>query len=340
MNLTVKRSDASYEIAIGKGLLAKAGKHFNLDRKVLVVTDDGIPRPYVQAILAECKEPTLVTIPAGEESKTLATYETILKVALAADLTRSDAVLALGGGMVCDLAGFVAATYLRGIDFYSVPTTLLAMADASVGGKTGLNLEGYKNQIGAFYQPSGVLIDPELLATLDRRQLACGYAEILKMALTLDADLFYRMEDGAAPLEELIRRAIELKASVVGNDEREGNLRRVLNFGHTVGHAIETTLRGAWLHGECVALGMIPMCSEKLQKRVLPLLTQHGLPVRYEGDPASVIEAIVRDKKRQGDAITVVFVNEPGSFELRKIPLALFEKEIAKAPIFEQGERT
>ena len=196
MNLTVKRSDVSYEIAIGKGLLAKAGKHFDLDRKVLVVTDDGIPRPYVQAILAQCKEPTLVTIPAGEESKILATYETILKVAIAADLTRSDAVLALGGGMVCDLAGFVAATYLRGIDFYSVPTTLLAMADASVGGKTGLNLEGYKNQVGAFYQPSGVLIDPELLATLDRRQLACGYAEILKMALTLDADLFYRMEDG------------------------------------------------------------------------------------------------------------------------------------------------
>lgn len=340
MNLTVKRSDASYEVLIEKGLLQKAGKQLDLTRKVLVVTDSGVPRTCVQTILSQCKEPTLVTIPEGEANKTLTTYETLLKVCLAADLTRGDCVLALGGGMIGDLAGFVAATYLRGIDFYNIPTTLLAMTDSSIGGKTGLNLEGYKNQVGAFYQPTKILIDPDLLATLDDRRIACGYAEILKMALTLDADLFYRMEDGTAPIEELIRRSIENKASVVGRDEREEDLRRVLNFGHTLGHAIESASEGALLHGECVALGMIPMCSEKLQKRILPLFERYGLPTRYEGDPAPVIEAVVRDKKRRGDTITVVFVKEPGIYELRKVPLTTLEKEIAKAPIFAREERT
>lgn len=340
MNLTVKRSDASYEVLIGKGILHSARRQLDLARKVLLVTDSGIPRPYVQTLLSQCKAPTLVTIPSGEANKTLATYETLLKVCLAADLTRSDCILALGGGMVGDLAGFVAATYLRGIDFYNIPTTLLAMADASVGGKTGLNLEGYKNQVGAFYQPTKVLIDPDLLATLDVRYMACGYAEILKTALALDADLFYRMEDGTAPIEELIRRSIENKAAVVGQDERDGNLRRVLNFGHTIGHALESASGGELFHGECVALGMIPMCSEKLQKRILPLFERYGLPTRYEGNPAPVIEAIVRDKKRLGETITTVFVEEPGTYELRKRSLVAFEKEIAKAPIFAREERT
>ena len=340
MNLTVKRRDASYEVEICRGLIKRAGKELALDCKVLLVTDSGIPRTYVQTILSQCKEPTLVTIPAGDEHKNLATYENLLSVALAADLTRGDCVVSLGGGMVGDLAGFVAATYLRGIDFYNIPTTLLAMADASVGGKTGLNLGGYKNQVGAFYQPKKVLIDPDLLATLDARHMSCGYAEVLKMALTLDADLFYRIEDGSVTLEEMIRRAVELKASVVCRDEREDGARRVLNFGHTLGHAIESASGGSLLHGECVALGMIPMCPESLQKRLLPILERYGLPTRCKLSPDAVIGAILHDKKRYGDKLTIVLATEPGKSEQHSVSLEAFLQTIAKAPVFFGGERT
>ena len=338
MNLTIRRSDASYEILVRRGILQEAGKQLDFGRKILVVTDSGIPRAYVQSLLSQCKEPTLVTIPAGEEYKTFTTYETIVRACLAAGLTRSDCIVALGGGTVGDLAGFAGATYLRGIDFYNIPTTLLAMADASVGGKTGLNLEGYKNQVGAFYQPAKVLVDPDLLATLDARLFACGYVEILKEALTLDADLFYRMEDGSAPVDELIRRSIELKASVVSQDEREGNLRRVLNFGHTIGHGIESAAGGALLHGECVSLGMIPMCAPALQKRLAPILASKGLPTHYDGDPEQVVSAILHDKKRTGNTVTVVLVEAPGTYELRKVSLQSLEKFVRNAPIFAKEE--
>lgn len=334
MNLTIKRADAEVEVFLGRGLLKKAGKLFDLSRKVLLVTDSKIPRAYVQTLLSECREPTLVTLPAGEANKTLESYEILLKTCLAADLTRGDCIVALGGGTVGDLAGFAAATYLRGIDFYNIPTTLLAMVDSSVGGKTGVNLDGYKNQAGAFYQPRAILCDPDLLDTLPNRQLACGYAEIIKIALALDEDLFYRIESGDAPIEELIRRAIELKAAIVSKDERESDLRRVLNFGHTLGHGLEFAAKGKLLHGECVALGMIPMCSPVLQTRLLPILERYGLPTHYEGAPKPVLEAALHDKKRRGEELTVVFVESPGTYEFKKLSFSDWEQKMKESPIF------
>ncbi|MBQ7173770.1 MAG: 3-dehydroquinate synthase [Clostridia bacterium] len=334
MNLSIRRADAEVEIFLGRGLLKKAGELFDLSRKVLLVTDSGIPRDYVQTILSQCKDPMLVTVPAGEENKNFSTYEMLLQACLAADLTRGDCIVALGGGMVGDLAGFSAATYLRGIDFYNIPTSLLAMVDASIGGKTGLDFGGYKNQVGAFYQPKAILCDPDLLDTLPERQLACGYAEVIKMALTLDKDLFYRIESGDAPTEELIRRAIECKASVVAKDERDTDLRRVLNFGHTLGHGIESAAKGSLLHGECVSLGMIPMCAEPVQKRLVSVLEKYRLPTRYEGAIEPVLSAALHDKKRAGDTLTVVFVNEPGNYELKKLSFSDWKKEVRRAPIF------
>ena len=318
MILPVNLGPDSYDIVLERGALARAGEMLNLDRKVLVVTDEGVPERYAQALAAQAKAAYLHRIPQGEGSKSFAALEEILTRMLHTGFARGDCVAAVGGGMVGDLAGFAAACYMRGIDFYNLPTTVLSQVDSSIGGKTAINLGGVKNIVGAFYQPKRVLIDPDTLESLPPRQIASGLAEAVKMALTGDAALFELFERGdpAAHLEEIIADAIKIKRAVVEQDEKERGLRRVLNFGHTIGHGIESVT--GLPHGACVALGMLPMCSDAVRKRLLPVLEQLALPTAVQADPEKVYAAMLHDKKGGGGMMTVIRVEEPGSFVIEK----------------------
>lgn len=309
-----------YEVILERGCLSKAGQLLSLDRNVFIVTDQGVPEDYAKLLAAQCRRAVVARIPEGEGRKSFEMLQSLLGQMQDFCLTREDCVVAVGGGMVGDLAGFAASIYMRGVDFYNVPTTLLAQVDASVGGKSAVDFSGVKNAVGTIRRPGAVLIDPALLATLPRRQYAAGLAEVAKMALTCDRGLFEMLETGdpfAAP-DELIRRALRVKATIVASDEGDHGLRRVLNFGHTIGHAIEAT-HPELLHGECVALGMLPMCAPPVTERLRKILLRLELPVSCQLDRDRICRLISRDKKSDGSAITVTRVEEPGSFAFRQM---------------------
>ena len=319
MKIRMELGPASYDILVERGCLQRAGSELDLDRKVLVVTDEGVPAEYAQTVAARCGQATVVTVPQGEGSKSLAMFGKLLSEMLKNGFTRGDCVCAVGGGVVGDLAGFAAASYMRGIDFYNLPTTVLAQVDSSIGGKTAVNLDGVKNMVGAFWQPKKVLIDPNTLKTLAPRQTVNGLAEALKAGLIADEKLFAAFETGdpAADPAAILPAALLVKKQVVEQDEKETGLRRILNFGHTVGHGIESVT--GLLHGECVALGMIPMCSENVRERLLPVLEKLGLPTEVRADPEAVYAAMLHDKKAARGGITVVRVERPGSFVLESV---------------------
>jgi 3-dehydroquinate synthase len=330
MILTVKTVSGAYPIHIERGILKKAGEYIDLaSRRICIVCDSGVPSHYVDAVAAQCQSATIFRFPMGEQSKNEQTLRLLWNELLAHQFDRKDAIVAIGGGVVTDLAGFAAATYMRGIDFYNIPTTLLSQVDASVGGKTAIDFNGYKNIIGAFWQPRAVLIDPETLSTLPMRRIADGLAEIVKMALTCDKELFSLIEEarwlpsseGCVPksMDEIIARALDIKIRVVQEDEREAGLRRVLNFGHTIGHAIESSQNPTVLyHGECVALGMLVMCSPNVRDRLIPVLKKCGLPHEIARIPSPDVlkQALLHDKKAAGDRINTVYVEEIGTFAM------------------------
>lgn len=319
MTVTVSVPGGSYDVITERGILKRVGEHAKLGRRVLVVTDSGVPEEYAREVISQCARPVLVTLPEGEKNKTLASFELLCRTMLENGFTRTDCAVAVGGGVVTDITGFAASAYMRGIDFYNVPTTLLAQTDASVGGKTAVDLDGVKNIVGAFYQPKGVFIDPDVLKTLEKRQFSSGMAEIIKMAISLDKELFCEIEKAPAGenIEKLINESVRLKADIVQRDEKESGLRRVLNFGHTVGHAVET-LSGLY-HGESVAVGMTYMCSGEVRARLIPVLEKYSLPVSTDIAPEKLYEVLLHDKKADGGYINAVFVNSIGSFEIKKL---------------------
>ena len=325
MNCNTVRVDLgsySYDIIISRGILKNADKYLNLNRKVLIVTDSGVPKQYADTVAQLCKEPIIVSVPQGEPSKNVDNWQKLLQTMLENNFTRTDCVTAVGGGVVGDMAGFAAACYMRGIDFYNIPTTVLSQVDSSVGGKTAIDFGQYKNMVGAFHQPKCVLIDPDVLATLPPRQIANGLAESVKMALTFDANLFKLIETENVEdnIDRIIARSVELKKNVVEQDEKEAGLRKVLNFGHTIGHAVETSLGlNSYLHGECVGFGMIPMSSASVRNQLIPVLEKLGLPTQIEFDKAKVTEAIQHDKKFDGNNVTIVRVEEIGKYIMKKI---------------------
>ena len=324
MEITVELGKNSYPIIICAGGLANADAYMKLNRKVLVVTDSGVPAAYANSVAACCADPVVVTIPEGESSKNLGNFEMLCRKMLQSGFTRTDCVVAVGGGVVGDLAGFAAASYMRGIDFYNIPTTVLSQVDSSVGGKVAIDLDNIKNCVGAFHQPKAVLIDPEVLRTLPQRQISNGLAEAVKMAVNFDEELLeiFEKDDYIEHIENIIARSLRIKAAVVKADEKESGLRRVLNFGHTIGHGIETAagLNNLY-HGECVALGMLPMCGDELRPRVKAILEKLNLPTSCTADPQAVWEAMSHDKKLSGNTITVVYAPKAGSFELRSMPI-------------------
>ncbi len=255
----------------------------------------------------------------GEGCKNLTSYTSLLQAMLDADFTRADCVVAVGGGVVGDISAFAASTYMRGIDFYNIPTTLLSQVDSSIGGKTGVNFSGVKNIVGSFYQPKKVVIDVDTLQTLDARLLYEGLAESIKMAASCDAELFAILEDCTdlhAALPDIIYRSLCIKKAVVEQDEKESGLRRVLNFGHTIGHAIEGLHEGSYFHGECVAMGMIPMASGQARARLASLLQKYHLPFTVTDQKDALLPYLLHDKKRVNDKVGAVLVKEIGSFEI------------------------
>ena len=336
----VPLGNRSYAIKIGGGLLARLGAEcaqLELGHRCAVITDSNVGKKFAKAALKSLSasgfQPVLITVPAGEKSKRIAVVEKCYDQLAAHRLERKSFIVALGGGVVGDLAGFVAATYLRGIPFVQVPTTLLAQVDSSVGGKTGVNLKAGKNLVGAFYQPQLVLCDLDALRTLPKREYVSGLAEVIKYGVIYDAVLFAQLERNlpkllqrdAGTLAAVIARCCEIKADVVGQDETEGGLRAILNFGHTIGHAIENSSGyGKFLHGEAIAIGQVAAArlSHKIlglpsgdAGRIEKLFVRAGLPVKFKLDSArrkKLFAAMQLDKKVSGGEVKFVLAKRIG----------------------------
>ena len=332
--LNMNLGEHSYPITVGNGLLGNANEYFDLNRKVFIITDSGVPHKYSETIEKLCSKATIYTVESGEGSKSLSTLEAVLTAMSDAELGRSDCVVAVGGGVVGDLSGFAASVYMRGIDFYNVPTTLLSQVDSSIGGKTAVNLGGIKNIVGSFKQPKAVLIDTDVLSTLSKRHLRNGLCEVVKMALTSDEELFKKLEELSEDgiynnIEEIIVDALTIKKAVVEQDERETGLRKILNFGHTLGHGIESNEHlGGLYHGECVSLGMLPVSSEKVRERLIPVLKKLSLPTEYSGDINAALSYVIHDKKCSGGALSVILCKQIGTYKIERISIDNFEKVV------------
>jgi 3-dehydroquinate synthase len=323
---------------------------------VVVVTDEVVARIWLGAARASLEGAGIqvfaVVIPSGEANKTLATFSACLDAVLGHSIDRRTPILALGGGVVGDIAGFVAATALRGLPFVQVPTTLLAMVDSSVGGKTGINHTSGKNRIGAFHQPSLVFAPLSSLSTLPPRERSAGLAEVIKTAVLGDADLLRDLERGGermlgsdpTALAPIIARAVEIKARVVAEDEREAGARAILNFGHTVGHALEHALGyGTLLHGEAVALGMVAetrwaiatgICRERtLADRIATLCARLGLPPSTPPvDRSLVVQALALDKKAMNRHLRVPMPLQSGKMVLIEHPFERLVELLEELP--------
>ncbi len=332
-----------YNIIIQNGLLDQIGKLANLFDKyknVVIITDKNVAKYYLTKVKKQLRKLGLdvyaIIITPGEISKSLAETEEIYYKLQDIGVTRTDLIIALGGGVVGDLAGFVAATYLRGIDFIQMPTSLLAMVDSSVGGKVGVDLGFSKNIIGSFYQPKLVLTDPKCLETLPDKYLTDGMGEVIKYGCISSSKLFLRLmsfqyqEDLLEDMEEIIAKCVTIKRNVVEADEKESGIRRILNFGHTIGHVVESYFKfKRFTHGEAVAIGMYQITKMSTQEGITTskalenlryILETYGLPWELpEMDKNKVIEILSKDKKFEGDTLNVCVIPKIGQAEIVKI---------------------
>jgi 3-dehydroquinate synthase len=346
--------DRSYTIAIGAGLLADPAQFTQLPQaaQAVVVSNTTVAPLYAQQLMTQLQtcypKVSLVQLPDGEAYKDWASLNQIFDHLLSHTADRKTVLFALGGGVVGDITGFAAASYMRGIAFVQVPTTLLAQVDSSVGGKTAINHPLGKNMVGAFYQPLQVLADLETLDTLPDRELAAGLAEVIKYGPIAD-DAFLQWIETNLPalwardktaLAYAVKRSCEIKAWVVGQDERESGLRAILNFGHTFGHAIEAGMGyGTWLHGEAVGCGMVMAADLSCRlggvdrayvERLTRLIQRANLPVRAPNMGADRYLELMRiDKKAEGGEIRFVVITEPGKAALQAVPKALVKEVIA-----------
>ena len=355
--LRVALGERSYPIHIGAGLIGRAqllAPHIP-SRRAAIVTNQTVGPLYAPRLEATLRgagiECLTVTLPDGEEFKSLAHLGAVFDALLQAKADRRTVIVALGGGVVGDMAGFAAATFQRGVPFIQVPTTLLAQVDSSVGGKTGVNHPLGKNMIGAFHQPLAVIADTDTLLTLPQRELGAGLAEVVKHGAIRDPAFLDWIEGradalrgrDAEALAHAIRRSCEIKAEIVAADEREGGERALLNFGHTFGHAIETAQGyGSWLHGEAVAAGMVLAArfsasqgriDDPSARRLAAILARLGLPVEAPGmPPARWLEFMGRDKKNQDGRITLILLEALGRAVIVKdTPPAALESFLATA---------
>lgn len=326
MELAIQLAEHTSNIFIERDARLHLKDYLDLDCKVMIVTDRGVPEQYHQEVLNQCSQGYLYVAEQGEGTKSLSVYEDILSKLLELNFSRKDLILALGGGVIGDLSGFVAGTFKRGMRFASIPTTTLSQIDSSIGGKVAVNFGEVKNVVGTFYHPEVVVIDLNTVKTLTKRHYHNGLVEAVKAGLIADRELFELFEHADnvdEHLEEIIVRALKVKKAVVEQDEKEENLRKILNFGHTIGHAIESIyhLEG-YYHGECVGMGMMKILEdEEIKARLRKVLLKLEVPLETEYDVDEVIEFIKKDKKANGDYVTIVQVEKIG--EAKLIPVEI-----------------
>lgn len=313
-----------YDIYIEKGLLNQVHNYIGDGHKVFIISDDHVPALYQETLKHQFSESYLHVVEHGEGAKSFPVYEECLREMLRLGFSRKDLVIALGGGVVGDLAGFVAASYMRGIDFVNIPTTTLSQIDSSIGGKVAVNVDGIKNCVGAFYQPKMVLIDPLVLETLPKRHYNNGLVEAVKAGLIQDKKLFELFEGDHWEIEQIIYKSLLVKRDVVEQDETEQGLRKILNFGHTIGHAYESYYHlGGYLHGECVALGMMAVLTDdEIKKRLAKVLEKLQIDASCDADKEQVFSYLSKDKKADHDHITLVTLEQIGKAALTEVPIA------------------
>lgn len=331
------RTDRPYAVKIECGLLSCAAEKIAAcvgGRRTVIVTDDNVAPLYAEGLRASLESTgifaSIFVFPHGEGHKTMETVCSLLSFLVEKEITRRDFLIALGGGIVGDICGFAASIHLRGIPFVQIPTTLLAAVDSSVGGKTGVNLSGLKNQVGSFWQPSLVLCDPDTFKTLPDGDLADGMAEVIKYGILFDRALYSLLMGDFDP-SAVIARCVDLKREVVEKDERDNGPRQLLNLGHTVAHAIEKCSGGEISHGSAVAMGMLlvtraavanGICKENFTNSLVALLKKHGLPTECPYSLSALLPYMKSDKKRGGDEITLVLPKEIGECILYTLPMA------------------
>lgn len=343
--IRVELGERSYNIYIGSGILDGIGNRlrlFNFSRKIAIVSNPTVFNMYGETVSASIRDAGFdlhtVLIPDGEAYKTIESVQQIYDALLRHQLDRSSALIALGGGVIGDIAGFAASTYMRGIAYAQVPTTLLSQVDSSVGGKTGVNHPLGKNMIGTFWQPCIVWIDTDTLGTLPLRELRAGLAEVIKYGIIRDTELFTYLDRQresilnleSTALSHIIKRSCEIKAEVVSMDERESGLRAILNYGHTIGHALEAVTHfTTFLHGEAVAIGMcleaklsqhLGLTSAENVKRIRTLIEAYGLPtsIPHDIDPRDLFSSMCLDKKAIAGKLTFILPEEIGRVVIRK----------------------
>ncbi len=320
MELSVNLTEQKSRIIIERDAMLHLADYIDVNCQVMIITDDGVPERYQKQVLAQCPQGYLHVCRHGEGAKSFPVYQQICEKLLQLNFSRKDRILALGGGVIGDLSGFVAATFKRGMKFASIPTTTLSQIDSSIGGKVAVNLGEVKNVIGTFYHPEVVLIDLNTLRTLPKRHYYNGLVEAVKAGMIADPEIFrlFEEEEIDQALEEIITRSLIVKKHVVEEDEKEQNFRKILNFGHTIGHAIESIYHlHDYYHGECVAMGMMKILEdEQLKERLKSILKKMEIPLDVPYEIQEVIDFIKKDKKASGDQITIVQVREIGKAEL------------------------
>ena len=304
MKLNVDLENHSYPIYIERNAIQKVHEYIPVSRKIAIITDTGVPEKWVNIVKEQCPDSFICTIPQGEPSKCFDQYKNLLEEMISHNMSRKDAIIAVGGGVVGDLAGFVAASYMRGIDFYNIPTTVLSQVDSSVGGKVAIDMGSYKNIVGAFWQPKTVIIDPNVLSTLSLRQQHNGLCEVLKMGLILDDHLVSLFEQ------------------------------ETINFGHTIGHAIESAYGlNTYLHGECVAMGMLFFIEDKtLKQRVLNIYKKLDLPQVPNYDTSTLLEYVTHDKKSSHNTVSTVLVEQSGSYIIKELSFKEIQEVLERGP--------
>lgn len=334
MEFTVKLTDAQSRVIIEKGCHKRLKDYMNFSGKVMIISDDNIPQGIKQAVASQFDNAQLFQVKSGEGAKSLTVYSDIISKLLAEKFSRSDLIIALGGGVIGDLAGFVASTYKRGCRFASIPTSTLAQIDSSIGGKVALNADKVKNSIGAFYHPEFVFVDTDTLKTLEKRHFYNGLAEALKAGCIQDEKLYEIFKQHAQDicpdspyLEEIIIRSLLVKRDVVQKDEKEKNIRKILNFGHTIGHAIESCSFEKYYHGECIANGMLMIEeNEKIKNELKDIMKKMNIPVIEDIDADRCFEFIKNDKKAAGGNIDIVKVDKIGAAYLQTVAIEDIKK--------------
>lgn len=330
MKLTVHVQEKAYDIHINQEIMKNIETYLDVNQRTFLIYDHQV-FSHLPQITSKLKNVNTFSVPSGEESKSLLMYQKIMEKLLQLEYEKTDVIIAFGGGVVGDLAGFVAATYKRGMRFINIPTTVLSMVDSSIGGKVALHQNYYKNVIGTFYQPELVLIDISLLSTLSKRHINNGFMEALKVGLLDDIILYqiFLKNEQEKKLEEVIYRSLLVKKKIIEKDVFDKDIRNILNFGHTIGHALESC--GSFqelLHGEAVAIGMLPMIENiKVKKEVMQILRTLEIPMKPNVSMDQLMHYIRNDKKRKDDYIRIVVLEDIAKAKLQLISLeALKEK--------------